>query len=191
MGILTKSVPCVRFTPDVFQMMESGGDEKPAVIRKFRVDGKKGISPLEFLGQLKRQDLQRFAAMAQAESASRRRGYHAGQRVYVQVSGNSSDPYLNCFVRAWVLHTTSDHVIVRGQDPAFNGFYTIGSDNVLTETKWKKLKKKMVKDGKINAPRSPKNLKIKGDGEDHEPPAINRLEATEVKNGSVTLRGKR
>ena len=79
------------------------------------------------MGELSKPDLQRFAAMALTEARSRVRGYHAGQKVYVQVIGDSSDPYLNCFVKAWVLQTTKKYILVRGADVDFNGYYTLDS----------------------------------------------------------------
>ena len=190
LGILSGSKPCTRFTPDIFQVFSNDPDKPPA-LRKQGVRSGKNLNALDLVGQLPKADLQRFAALALAEARSRTRGYHAGQEVYVQVIGDSSDPYLNCFAKAWVLTTTKKHVLVRGQKAEFNGYYTLDSDSILTRVKWKKLKKRLIKSGKVDAPRSPKISRVQVDPKDHEPPAMGSAGQVKVKNGKVTLRNSK
>ena len=173
LGIVPSSEPCTRFTADVFSFFTDR--EEDAVITKQRKVGTNSVSIIEMLGSLPKAQLQMVSALALAEARSRGRGYSAGEKVYVNL-GDVGDPYLNSFAQAVVLHCTKTHVLVRGVRSNFNGFLLYDSSSLLNRSKWKRIRKKLVKDKKINSPGSPRELRIrKSEIGDYESPEIDKV----------------
>ena len=175
LGILSNSDPCSRFVSDVFEFFPKD-KSKSGVLVKY--GNKNTISILNMLGTLSSSDLRRLAALSLAEYRSRSRsGLTAGQIVYVKILGDSSQKYLNCYIKATVLSCTRHYIMVKGRGKnKLDGYFSYNSKSVLTESQWKRLKKSLIKNNKINLPQSPRFLGIKkSETYNYEPPTIDDI----------------
>lgn len=104
LGKIPSSRGCSSHLPDAFTLAQSRDD---------RVHHLLDISNL--MSMLSPRELQVLAGLMLREKITRRAGFQFMQKVYVRVSGNGSELFLNDFAVGYVLDATKDYVRVIGE----------------------------------------------------------------------------
>jgi len=159
LGILAKSTPCNKFTPN------------PAKLN-FRSDKiLRQISRV--LAKIGKEHLPLIASVLLRESKTRNKGFNFGQVVYVRIFG---DDYISNYRKAYVVFAERKLVYLTGgkninSETEFTA--SVGTQYVLSSDQWEKKKSALKAQGKLKDPKLPRYIKVtKKPSWDYEPPTI-------------------
>jgi hypothetical protein len=149
-GKLKTSKACNQYRPDVFALSWKPSHQKVDSLNML------AMAMTDFTPN----ELQIVAALFLREKKTRQVGFKFWQKVYIRIKGSATENYMDNFVTGRVLDADKEYIRIISETgkTCIQAVYDLNSSTVYTIERFRPIRSKMLKDGKLIAPQSRKRV---------------------------------